>query len=648
MTAGACLLVAGVLMFMWRKYQRSMKSPALAPLALNGNLPSGVSVYDPATPKHVSMAAAGGKKKGGKPKGKKKQEQLEKASKTAQRMDSTMRQFMFTIQGLSKEKNGNQILKDINLSFYPGAKIGVVGLNGAGKSTLLRIMAGEDTEFGGEAKPLFGASVGYLAQEPELEGKTVKDAIEPAVAKSREVLQRYEDLTMKMGEEMDADEMQKVMDEFDKCQQTIDSQNLWELDRIVERAMDALRVPPDDAECAVLSGGERRRVALCKLLLENHDLLLLDEPTNHLDAESVAWLEQYLKEFQGTVVAVTHDRYFMENVAGWILELDRGKGIPFEGNYGKWLEARKKRAEQEAKGDKRLQKAIDAELDFLRATPAARGGRSKARLNKYEALLDAQKSVEERDALAKSGSIYIPPGPRLGDVVIEADHLTKAFGDRLLIDDLNFMIPPGAIVGVIGPNGAGKSTLLSMMTGKQDPDSGSMKVGETVKMVSVSQSREELDGNRTVFQEITGEADFMNLGNVEVMSRAYVSWFGFRSNDQQKKVGVLSGGERNRVQLAKLLSSGANVILLDEPTNDLDVETMRSLEDGLLEFGGSVICVSHDRYFLDRVATHILACEGDSNWVFFNGNFTEYEANRKQRLGDQAIKRIKFRPLVQS
>lgn len=595
----------------------------------------------------IVMAAASGKGKKGPPGGKKKQEQQEKASVARDRASSTMRQFMFTIQGLNKSKGATQILKNIHLSFYPGAKIGVVGLNGSGKSTLLRIMAGVDKDFEGIATPLFGASVGFLPQEPELEGKTVRDAIEPAVAKSRQVLQRYEDLSAQLGDaSLSPEEMQKVMDDLEKCSQQIESQNLWELDRTVERAMDALRVPPDDADVKVLSGGEKRRVALCRLLLENHDLLLLDEPTNHLDAESVAWLEEFLKKFPGTVVAVTHDRYFMENVAGWILELDRGAGIPFEGNYGQWLATKQKRMENEAKADRRLQRAIDSELDFLRSTPAARGGKSQARLNKYEALLAEKSTTEERDSLAKSGAIYIPPGPRLGDIVVEANGITKAYGDRLLVDGLEFSLPRGGIVGVIGPNGAGKSTLLSMITGKLSPDNGTVRIGETVKMVSVSQTREELDDKKTVFEEITGGTDSMALGNVEVMSRAYVSWFGFRSADQQKKVGVLSGGERNRVQLAKILSSGANVILLDEPTNDLDVDTMRSLENALLDYAGCVVCVSHDRYFLDRVATHILACEGDSNWVFFNGNFSEYEKNRLERLGPKAITRVKFRPLV--
>jgi sulfate-transporting ATPase len=594
----------------------------------------------------ISIAAASGK--GGK-KGppKKKQEQLEKASVRESRQDSFMRQFMFTIQGLSKSKGATPILRNIHLSFYPGAKIGVVGLNGSGKSTLLRIMAGVDTEFQGVAKPLFGASVGFLPQEPELEGNTVKEAIEPAVAKARQVLNRYEELSAQLGDtSLSADEMQKVMDDLEKCTQMIEAQNLWEIDRVVERAMDSLRVPPGDADVKVLSGGEKRRVALCKLLLENHDLLLLDEPTNHLDAESVAWLEEFLKKFPGTVVAVTHDRYFMENVAGWILELDRGAGIPFEGNYGQWLESKRKRYEAENKADQRLQRTIDAELDFLKSTPATRGGRSKARLNAYEALLAEQQNSEERDALAKSGAIYIPPGPRLGDIVVEAAGISKAYGDRLLIDNLSFSLPRGGIVGIIGPNGAGKSTLLSMMQGKLAPDSGDLRIGDTVRMVSVSQTREELNPEKSVFEEVTGGSDTMRLGNISVMSRAYVSWFGFRGGDQQKKVGVLSGGERNRVQLAKILSAGANVILLDEPTNDLDVDTMRSLENALLDFGGCVVCVSHDRYFLDRVATHILACEGDSQWVYFNGNFSEYEKNRLERLGAKAITRVKFRPLV--
>uniref|UniRef100_A0A7S1U3D9 ABC transporter domain-containing protein n=1 Tax=Phaeomonas parva TaxID=124430 RepID=A0A7S1U3D9_9STRA len=584
------------------------------------------------------------KRKGGK--GRKQQGQQEKASVKNDRFESQMSKFMFTLQGCTKERNGNKILDNVHLSFYPGAKIGVVGINGAGKSTLLKVMAGVDKEFDGVARPLQGAKIGYLAQEPELEGETVMDCIEPAIESSRKLLQDYEDLGVKMSEDLSPEDFEKVCDDMAKLGDKIEALNLWELDRTVERAMLSLRVPPKDAKADVLSGGEKRRVALCRLLLEAPDLLLLDEPTNHLDAESVFWLEQFLNDFQGTVVAITHDRYFLENVAGWILELDRGKGLPFEGNYSGWLDEKSKRFAAEKQESSNLAKQVEKELEWVRQTPSGRGSRSKSRLKRYEELLEARDAAADREALTRRGSIYIPPGPRLGDIVVEAKGVRKSFGDKMLLDDVNFTIPPGAIVGIVGPNGAGKSTLLNMITGQDTPDAGSVTLGDTVKLVSVSQSRDELDPNKSVFEEITDGLDFVPLGTQEVNSRAYTSWFGFRSGEQQKKVGVLSGGERNRVQLAKTMRAGGNLILLDEPTNDLDVETMRSLEEALLEFGGSVICVSHDRFFLDRIATHILAFEGDSKVHFMEGNFEDYQKNKVERLGEQSIKPITYAPLV--
>uniref|UniRef100_A0A7S2XK79 ABC transporter domain-containing protein n=1 Tax=Attheya septentrionalis TaxID=420275 RepID=A0A7S2XK79_9STRA len=568
----------------------------------------------------------------------------EKASVKEARFDAATRQFMFTMVGLTKTlpDKSKTILKNIHLSFYPGAKIGVVGLNGSGKSSMIKIMAGIDKEFDGTARPMPGASVGYLAQEPELNYETVQECIDEAVASSREILNSYNELSMKLADP-DLDDMDAVMAQMAKVGDQIEASNLWDLDRTVERAMDALRLPPGDAKTDVLSGGEKRRVGLCRLLLSSHDMLLLDEPTNHLDAESISWLEQFLAEFKGTVVCITHDRYFLENVAQWILELDRGEGIPHEGNYSSWLEAKNRRLEGEQKSQTTAAKAVAAELEWIRSNPKAKGNKSKARLNRYEELLHAAAPTELRNA----GQIYIPPGPRLGDVVIDATNLRKSFGDRLLIDDLEFSLPKAGIVGVIGPNGAGKSTLINMLMGKDEPDSGTIKVGETVQMIGVGQDRmEELNPERTVFEEISGGLDNIELGTTVVASRAYVSWFGFKSGQQQSKVGNLSGGERNRVQLAKLLKTGANMIILDEPTNDLDVETLRSLEEALLEFAGCAVVVSHDRYFLDRIATHILACEGDSKWNYFEGNYADYEANRLQRLGTASIKRIKYAPLV--
>lgn len=571
--------------------------------------------------------------------------QEKKAVKEA-RQDAALRQFMFSIIGLSKTlpDKSKTLLKNINLCFYPGAKIGVVGLNGSGKSTLLKIMAGLDAEFEGTARPLPGASIGHLPQEPTLGFATVGECVDAAVAADRRTLEEFNELSMKLADpDLDADETTAVMAELERANNDIDARDLWELDRTVERAMDALRLPPRDAATDVLSGGEKRRVNLCQLLLRNHDMLLLDEPTNHLDAESVAWLERFLDDFAGTVVCITHDRYFLENVAKWILELDRGEGIPFEGNYSDWLEAKNKRLTEEKKQDAAQSKMLAQELEWIRSNPKAKGNKSKARLNRYDELLTQAAPRELRD----NGSIYIPPGPRLGEVVVDAKGLRKAFGDRLLMDDVEFSFPQAGIVGVVGPNGAGKSTLVKMIMGKDVPSEGTITVGSTVHVVGVGQERmDELDPAKTVYEEISGNMDEIELGGSLVNSRAYTSWFGFRAGQQQAVVGNLSGGERNRVQLAKLLKSGANLIILDEPTNDLDVETLRSLEEALLDFAGCAVVVSHDRYFLDRVATHILACEGDSRWHFFEGNYAEYEENRAKRLGETSIKRIKYAPLV--
>jgi len=574
------------------------------------------------------------------------QQKQEKASVKEARFDAATRQFMFTLVGLTKTlpDKSKDILKNINLSFYPGAKIGVVGLNGSGKSTLLKIMAGVEKEFDGIARPLPGASIGYLPQEPILEYETVQECIDAAVASSKYILDEYNELSMSMANpDITDEEMTSVMNKLETIGNKIEAQNLWELDRTVERAMDSLRVPPGDAKTDVLSGGEKRRVSLCQLLLGSHDMLLLDEPTNHLDAESISWLEQFLDKFEGTVVAITHDRYFLENVSQWILELDRGQGIPFEGNYSQWLDAKNKRLEGEKKSQSAAAKAVAAELEWVRSNPKAKGTKSKARLKRYDELLLASAPTELRN----EGQIYIPPGPRLGDVVIDVSGVKKAFGERLLIDNLEFSLPKAGIVGVIGPNGAGKSTLVRMLMNKDQPDAGSIKIGETVNMIGVGQERmDELDPTKTVFEEISSGMDEIELGGNYVNSRAYLSWFGFKSAQQQQKVSNLSGGERNRVQLAKLLKAGANFIILDEPTNDLDVETLRSLEEALLNFAGCAMVVSHDRYFLDRIATHILAFEGDSNCYFFEGNYAEYEENRVQRLGETSIKRIKYAPLI--
>jgi energy-dependent translational throttle protein EttA len=554
-------------------------------------------------------------------------------------------QFIYTMKGLGKvHQPDHVVLKDIWLSFLPGAKIGVLGLNGAGKSSLLRIMAGEDQSFVGEAFPAEGISVGFLHQEPRLDpAKTVLGNVEEGVAEIRALLTRYDDINARFGEEMSADEMDKVLAEQGKVQDQIEAANGWDLDSRLELAMDALRLPPPDADVMKLSGGERRRVALCRLLLKSPDLLLLDEPTNHLDAESVAWLERFLKDYQGTVVAVTHDRYFLDNVAGWILELDRGSGIPWEGNYSSWLEQKQKRLVVEEKTESKRQRTLQRELDWIRLSPRARQAKGKARLNAYEDLL-----AEETAQKVEQVEIYIPSGPRLGDIVVEARGLRKGYGDLLLMDDVTFTLPRGGIVGVIGPNGAGKTTLFRMITGQEQPDGGTLRLGETVKVGYVDQSRDSLNADKSVWDEITGSSDEVELGKRKVASRAYVSWFNFKGRDQQRKVGALSGGERNRVHLAKLLKAGGNLLLLDEPTNDLDVDTLRALEEALLAFAGCAVVISHDRWFLDRIATHILAFEGDSKVVWFEGNYQDYEADRHRRLGAEADQphRIKYRKLT--
>ena len=553
-------------------------------------------------------------------------------------------QYIYVMKGLGKTyPGGRQVLKDIWLSFFPGAKIGVLGLNGAGKSTLLKIMAGLETEFTGEAWSAEGATVGYLPQEPELNpAKDVAGNVMEGLAETKALLDRFEEVSAKFAE-VDPDEMDALIAEQAELQEKIDAADAWDLDRHVEIAMDALRCPPGDADVTKLSGGERRRVALCRLLLQKPDLLLLDEPTNHLDAESVAWLERHLEDYAGTVVAVTHDRYFLDNVAGWILELDRGQGIPFEGNYSSWLEQKGKRLAQEERQESARQRVLSRELEWIRQSPRARQAKSKARITAYENLL-----AEDKDRAPEAGRIVIPAGPRLGDLVIEADHLKKAFGDRLLVEDLDFKVPRGAIVGIIGPNGAGKTTLFRMIVGQEQPDDGALKIGDSVVLGYVDQSRDDLAAGKTVWEDISGGNDTIELGKKSVQSRAYVAAFNFRGPDQQKKVGQLSGGERNRVHLAKMLKSGANVLLLDEPTNDLDVDTLRSLEDALLNFGGCVLITSHDRWFLDRLATHILAFEGDSQVVWFEGNYDDYEADKKRRLGAEADRphRIKYKPLT--
>ncbi len=542
-----------------------------------------------------------------------------------------MAQYIYTMNRVSKIVPPKRtIIKDISLSFFPGAKIGVLGLNGAGKSTVLRIMAGIDQEFEGEARPQPGIKIGYLSQEPELNpDKDVRGNIEEALGEVKSAMTRLDEVYAAYAEpDADFDALAAEQAKLENIIQAADAHNL---ERKLEIAADALRLPPWDADVSKLSGGERRRVALCKLILSAPDMLLLDEPTNHLDAESVAWLEQFLREFEGTVVAVTHDRYFLDNVAGWILELDRGHGIPWEGNYSSWLEQKQQRLAQEEKGEKARMKAMKAELEWVRSNQKGRHAKSKARLARYDEL--SKQSVESRN---ETNELFIPPGPRLGDLVVEAKDLSKGFGDRLLIDNLNFNLPPGGIVGVIGPNGAGKSTLFKMLMGIEKPDSGELRIGDTVKLAYVDQSRDALDDNKTVWQEVSDGQEIINIGNMEINSRAYLSRFNFKGSDQQKKVGELSGGERNRLHLAKLLQSGGNVLLLDEPTNDLDVETLRALEEALLAFGGCAVVISHDRWFLDRIATHMLAFEGDSHVAWFEGNYADYEEDKKRRLGDKA------------
>ena len=553
-------------------------------------------------------------------------------------------QYVYTMQRLGKVwPGGKEVLRDVSLSFLPGAKIGVLGLNGAGKSTLLKIMAGIETDFSGEAWPADGIKIGYLAQEPELdESANVTENILSGMGEAKQLVDRFNEVSGRFAEELTDDEMNDLIAEQGDLQEKIDAIDGWDLERKAEIAMDALRVPAGDADVHKLSGGEKRRVALCRLLLSAPDMLLLDEPTNHLDAESVAWLQRFLHDFPGTVVTITHDRYFLDEVAGWILELDRGQGIPYEGNYSGWLEQKHKRLAQEGRAEDARVKSLSRELEWVRSAPKARQSKSKARLSAYEQLLEQDK--ENRSETTK---ISIPAGPRLGDVVIEASNLEKAFGDRLLIDDLTFRLPPGGIVGIIGPNGAGKTTLFKMITDQENPDKGDLRLGETVKLGYVDQSRDSLDDGKTVWEVISDNLDELQLGNRTIPSRAYVSLFNFKGSDQQKRVGQLSGGERNRVHLARMLKSGANVLLLDEPTNDLDVDTLRALEEALLEFAGCAVVVSHDRWFLDRIATHILAFEGDSHVEWFEGNYQAYEEDKKRRLGVDAAqpKRIKYKPI---
>jgi ATP-binding cassette ChvD family protein len=555
-----------------------------------------------------------------------------------------MAQYIYTMNRVAKVVPPKRyIIRDISLSFFPGAKIGVLGLNGAGKSTVLRIMAGLDTEFEGEARPQSGIKIGYLPQEPELDpDKDVRGNVEEGLGETMELLTRFNEISEKFAEPMSDDEMNALLEEQGKLQDAIDAAGGWEVDRKLEVAADALRLPPWDADVTKLSGGERRRVALCRLLLSQPDMLLLDEPTNHLDAESVAWLERFLDEYSSTVIAVTHDRYFLDNVAGWILELDRGHGIPWEGNYSSWLEQKEQRLAHEEASEKARQKAMQHELEWVRSNPKGRQAKSKARLRQFDELASSQ--YQKRN---ETNEIYIPPGPRLGELVIEVNDLKKGFGDKLLIDGLSFQLPQGGIVGVIGPNGAGKTTLFRMIAGTEQPDEGSIRLGDTVQIAAVDQSRDSLNDDKTVWEEISDGQDLIKVGNYETSSRAYVGRFNFRGPEQQKKIGLLSGGERNRVHLAKMLKSGGNLLMLDEPTNDLDVETLRALEEALLEFPGSAIVISHDRWFLDRICTHILAFEGDSAVTWFAGNYADYEEDRKRRLGADADSphRIKYKRL---
>ncbi|MBV8858378.1 MAG: energy-dependent translational throttle protein EttA [Acidobacteria bacterium] len=558
-------------------------------------------------------------------------------------MSTQPNKIIYSMVGVSRHYDKRAVLKDIYLSYFYGAKIGVIGLNGSGKSTLLRVIAGADKGYTGETVLSPGYTVGYLEQEPQLdESKTVRETIEEAVAETVSLLKEFDEINAKFGEELSDDEMNKLLERQGEVQEKLDAQDAWDLDSRLEMAMDALRCPPGETKVAVLSGGEKRRVALCRLLLMKPDILLLDEPTNHLDAESVGWLERHLQQYAGTVIAVTHDRYFLDNVAGWILELDRGEGIPWKGNYSSWLEQKQERLRREEKQESDRQKTLERELEWIRMAPRARHAKSKARINSYEALLNQQNEQRAREL-----EIYIPPGPRLGAVVIEAEGVSKAYGDRLLVEGMTFKLPPGGIVGVIGPNGAGKTTLFRMVTGQEQPDAGQIRVGETVQLGYVDQSRT-LDPEKSIWEEISGGSDVVKLGPREVNSRAYVGRFNFSGSDQQKKVGALSGGERNRVHLAKMLKEGANVLLLDEPTNDLDVNTMRALEEALENFAGCAVVVSHDRWFLDRIATHILAFEGESRVFWFEGNFSEYEEDKRQRLGEDATQphRIKYRQLT--
>ncbi len=554
-------------------------------------------------------------------------------------------QYAYVMKNLTKTyPGGKEILRGITLQFLPDAKIGVLGHNGAGKSTLMKIMAGMDTDFGGEAWAAEGIQVGYLSQEPDLDPtKTVEENVVMGMGETKALLDRFNEISNAFAEPMDDDEMNTLLAEQGELQEKIDAVDGWDLERVIDIAMDALRCPPGDAEVTNLSGGERRRVALCRLLLSKPEILLLDEPTNHLDAESVSWLERHLHDYPGMVMIVTHDRYFLDNVTGWILEIDRGKGIPYEGNYSSWLEQQEKRLKQEEGEESARQRTLKTELEWIRTSPKGRHAKSKARITAYDELLE-----KARESRIGHAQIMIPPGPRLGDLVIQAEGLQKAFGDKLLIDNLEFKLPPGGIVGVIGPNGAGKTTLFKMITGSETPDEGTLRVGDTVKLGYVDQSRDTLDDNKNVWQEISGELDMLTLGKREIASRAYVSWFNFKGGDQQKKVGQLSGGERNRVHLAKMLQSEANVLLLDEPTNDLDVDTLRALESALADFAGCAVVISHDRWFLDRLATHILAFEGDSQVVWFEGNYEEYEADKHRRLGSDADQphRIKYKPLT--